>query len=292
MTGVVATLAALATSFAASFAAIPAGAGERPTVFAAASLKNALDAAAAAHAARGQPAPRIAYAATSTLARQVVAGAPADLLVTASTDWMDHVEAAGRLVPGSRRDLMGNRLVLVAPASPSAARDPAPAAAGGAEGGEGPALAATIGTRLGDGRLAVALTGAVPAGQYARAALETLGLWPALRDRLAETDNVRTALALVARGEAPLGIVYATNARAEPRVTTLATLPAASHPPIVYPAALVAAPRAGSAAAAFLAFLAGAEGQAILADHGFLPLPPAAARTAAPGATAAAPGGG
>ncbi|MEM9783859.1 MAG: molybdate ABC transporter substrate-binding protein [Pseudomonadota bacterium] len=243
----------------------PALAAERPLVFAAASLSEVLQAAAAAWAEEGHAPPRFSFAATSALARQIEAGAPADLFVSADSAWMDHVAAAGLLRPDSRTVLAGNALVVVGPALMAP--------------GPGPAI--TVLSRLpADARLAVALTDAVPAGRYARAALTHLDLWQDLRHRLAETDNVRSALALVARGEAPLGIVYATDAVAEPRVQVLARLPRDSHPPIAYTAALTAA--AGEPARRFLAYLASPEGRAIFAASGFADPPsiPGAVRPA------------
>ncbi|MEM6971794.1 MAG: molybdate ABC transporter substrate-binding protein [Pseudomonadota bacterium] len=224
----------------------------RPLVFAAASLSEVLQDAGDAALAAGMAAPRFSFAASSALARQIDLGAPAEIFVSADRAWVDHLEAGGRLVPGSRRLLAGNALVVVAP------RAMAP----------NPGPAAEILARLPEGgRIAVALTDAVPAGRYARSALESLGLWGSLRLHLAETDNVRSALALVARGEAPLGIVYATDAAAEPGVSVLARIPRSRHAPIRYPAALVAG--ATPPAAAFLDLLAGETGQALFARRGF-----------------------
>ncbi|MEM6421991.1 MAG: molybdate ABC transporter substrate-binding protein, partial [Pseudomonadota bacterium] len=207
---------------------------------------------------------RLSFAASSALARQIDHGAPAALFVSADEAWMDHLDARGTLVAGTRRVIATNRLVLVAHGEAST-DTPRPL---GTKTG--------LSARLGRGRLAVALTDAVPAGRYARAALESLSLWSALQGRLAETDNVRAALALVARGEVPFGIVYASDARAEPRVHIAATIPAESHPPIRYPAALLAnAPEtAWAAAGGFLDYLSGERGQAILARHGFGPVEP------------------
>ncbi len=205
-----------------------AGTGEaraaEVTVFAAASLRNALDEVAAGWQAATGSTVAISYAGSARLARQIEQGAPADLFISANVDWMDRLDAAGLIDRASRRDLLGNRLVLVAHG-----RDAAPVEL--ADGGD-------LVRRLGDGRLAMALVDAVPAGIYGKAALEELGLWAAVADRTAQTDNVRAALALVALGESPLGIVYATDAAAEDGVTVVATFPADSHPPIVYPVAL------------------------------------------------------
>lgn len=194
------------------------------TVFAAASLRNALDEVAAGWQEATGNTVSISYAGSARLARQIEQGAPADLFISANVAWMDHLDAAGLIDRASRHDLLGNRLVLVAHGP-----DAAPV-----ELEEGDDLVRW----LGEGRLAMALVDAVPAGIYGKAALEALGLWAAVADRTAQTDNVRAALALVALGETPLGIVYATDAVAEPGVTVVATFPATSHPPIVYPVAL------------------------------------------------------
>jgi molybdate transport system substrate-binding protein len=238
----------------------PARADDRPvSVFAAASLKEALDEIAGEFAAATGHRAVVTLAGSSALARQIQAGAPADIFVSASGEWMDVLERDGLVAPGSRFDLAGNRLVLIAHGGTGpAAADP-------------PALTPDFDLvgRLGTGRLAVALTEAVPAGVYARAGLTALGLWDGVADRLAQTDNVRAALMLVALGEAPLGVVYATDAIAEPRVGVIAVFPAGSHEPIVYPAARIAGP-ASAAADAFLAWLRGPAAAAALARHGFV----------------------
>ena len=239
------------TGVALLLAALPAMAGD-VTVFAAASLKTALEEVADGYRRDSGAGVTLALAGSSALARQIEHGAPADVFISASPDWMDHLETAGRLDPATRRDLLGNRLVLIA---------------------HGPAAPVEIGpdfdlpALLGDGRLAMALVDAVPAGIYGKAALSSLGLWEAVRSQVAQADNVRAALALVASGEAPLGIVYATDAAAEPRVSVVGTFPDGSHPPILYPVAAVAG-RAAQAAP-FLAHLAGAEARAVFARHGF-----------------------
>ncbi len=224
------------------------------TVFAAASLKESLDAVAARWQVRTGQKVVVSYAASSALARQIEQGAPADVFISADTQWMDYLEQ-GRLVDaGTRFTLVGNALVLIAPAdSPlrSLRLD-----------------ADSVGRALGDGRLAVADTNSVPAGRYARQSLQYLKLWAALEARLAPADNVRAAMAFVARGESPLGIVYATDARAEPKVRVVAQLPAASHAPIVYPAARVT-DSAATKSQRFLAFLRGREARAIFRDAGF-----------------------
>ncbi len=227
------------------------------TVFAAASLTDALQAVGRAWTKRsGQPV-RFSFAASGTGARQIVAGAPADLFVSAEPGWMDQVQAAGRLVPGGRRDLLGGRLVLVAPASSRVRLAIRP----------GFALAAALGER---GRLAVGDPRSVPAGRYAQAALTRLGVWSGVATRLAPAQDVRAALSYVARGEAPLGIVYETDAAAEPAVRIVGTFPAASHPPIVYPAAVVKGAKPG--AVAFYRFLGGGEAMAIFRRYRFRPL--------------------
>jgi molybdate transport system substrate-binding protein len=226
-------------------------AAETVLVFAAASLMGALEEAAAPWEARTGHEMRVSHAGSAALARQIERGAPADVFVSASVAWMDALEEAGLLAPGSRRDLLANRLVLVAhgEAAPT---------------GIGEALAA-----LGEGRLAMAMVEAVPAGIYGREALGSLGLWNDVAPRVAQAENVRAALALVARGEAPLGIVYATDAAAEDGVSVVATFPEGSHGPILYPAALTAG--AGEAAASLLDHLASAEAGEVFARHGFLP---------------------
>lgn len=226
-----------------------------PLVLAAASLQEALGDAADAWAAKGHPRPVLAFAATSALARQVEAGAPADLFISADVEWIDRLAGHGLLRAGSRADLAGNRLVLIAPAASALALRPAP----------GFALSAA----LGNGRLALADPDAVPAGIYARQALTSLGVWRQVAGRLARAENVRAALALVARGAAPVGVVYATDARAEPRVRVLGAFPAGSHPPITYPLALLARSTSPDAEP-FLRFLLGAEGRAIMARRGFV----------------------
>lgn len=206
-------------------------AAEPLTVFAAASLKESMDEAAAAYGkATGTPV-RVSYAASSVLARQIEQRAPADVFVSADRDWMDDLQGKGLVDAASRQDLLGNTLVLIAPATsrakPVALR-------------KGTDLRPLLGK---DGRLAMALTASVPAGKYGQAALTSLGMWDAVKPRVVEAENVRATLLLVARGETPLGVVYGSDAKAEPRVRVLATFPAGSHPDIVYPAARVAASR-------------------------------------------------
>ncbi len=225
------------------------------TVFAAASLTEALQAAGAAYSARTAVPVRFSFASSAAIARQLEAGAPADIFISADAEWMDYAQRHGLIAPATRATVARGRLALIAPAG-SAIR---------LRIGRGMPLAAGLGQA---GRLAIGDPDAVPAGRYARAALQTLGAWNGVADRLARAENVRVALAYVARGEAPLGIVYETDARAEPRVRVIGIFPQSSHPPIVYPIALTR--RASPAASGFLAFLRGAPGQAIFRRFGFL----------------------
>lgn len=234
-----------------------ARAAEAPiTVFAAASLKESMDEAALAFERDTGQAVRVSYAGSSALARQIERGAPADVFVSADLDWMDALQSRGLIDGATRSELLANTLVLVAPRQ-SAVQ----------------AIALDRNTRLlpllGErGRIALALVDSVPAGKYAKAAFDSLGMWGALRSRTAETENVRAALLLVARGETPLGVVYASDALAEPRVKVLATFPARSHPPIVYPVAKVKA-STHPQAAAFVQWLHGPAATAIFRGHGF-----------------------
>jgi molybdate transport system substrate-binding protein len=221
------------------------------TVHAAASLRGALDEVATLWEGETGGTLTLVYAGSSALARQIAAGAPGDVFVSANAAWMDVLEEGGHLRAGSRVDLLTNSLVVIAPA-----------------GADAPLDLAALPERIGTGRLALALTEAVPAGIYARQALTTLGLWDAVAPQAVEADNVRAALALVASGAAPLGIVYATDAIAEPRVVVLAELPAGSHDPILYPAAALAQGDAlGSAA--LLALMQGEAAAEVFRRHGF-----------------------
>jgi molybdate transport system substrate-binding protein len=226
------------------------------TVFAAASLKNALDDIAVAFQKETGRRTAISYGASSALARQIEQGAPADLFLSADLDWMDYLQMRGLIRPESRRNLVGNRIVLVAPASEAQDLELRPGA-----------LAAALGA----GRLATANVAAVPAGKYGKAALEHLGLWSEVAGRLAEAENVRAALTFVARGEAPLGIVDDSDVRAEPKVKVVARFPDNSHPPIIYPAALTRA-SVSPDAARFLQTLRMPASAAVFAREGFVPL--------------------
>lgn len=199
--------------------------GEEVVVFAAASMKTALDGVAADFQAATGHKVTISYGGSNALAKQILEGAPADIFLSAAVNWMDEVEKAGLLADGTRTDLFGNRLVLIAHGANAAP----------VQIGPGLDLAAL----LGDGKLSMAMVDAVPAGQYGKAALESLGLWSAVAPSVAQSENVRAALALVSAGEAPFGIVYATDAASDDNVSVVGTFPADSHAPIVYPGAVL-----------------------------------------------------
>lgn len=245
----------IAAVFAASLMASAAHAAP-VTVFAAASLKNALDEVGAQYAKTGGDA-RFSYAASSAIARQIEQGAPADIYVSADSDWMNYLADRKLIVASSRKDLLTNNLALIAPADSKVALKI----------GKGMPLAKT----LGDGRLAVAGPD-VPAGKYAKASLSALGVWDSVSGQLAQAENVRMALQYVARGESPLGIVYDTDAKVEPKVRIVGLFPAGSHPKIVYPVALVAASK-NPDAAKFLAYLSGPQAAAVFRKYGFTVLP-------------------
>jgi molybdate transport system substrate-binding protein len=198
--------------------------GRDVLVFAAASMKNALDEIAAQWQRETGKKVAISYAASNTLIKQIELGAPADIFISADTDWMDYGQQKGLIKPDTRLNLLGNRLVLIAPKDSSVTADIRP----------GFDLAAL----LKGGRLAMANVDAVPAGKYGKASLENLGAWNGVKDKIAQADSVRSALLLVSREEAPLGIVYQTDAASDPSVRIVGTFPADSHPPIIYPIAL------------------------------------------------------
>jgi len=225
------------------------------TVFAAASLETALAEVSRRYGDQAGGPLRMVFGASSAMARQIAQGAPADLFLSADLDWMDWLSQRGLVVAGTRRNLLANRLVMIAPRDSKLRLDIRP----------GMPLASA----LGSGRLALADPVSVPAGKYARQALTALKVWDSVADRLATAENVRAALAYVARSEAPLGIVYATDAQVEVRVRVIGTFPAASHSPILYPAALV---RDRPAARAVLTYLAGGEARSIFRSRGFLPV--------------------
>ena len=223
-------------------------------IFAAASLKNALDDIAAGWKESGRPAPRISYAASSALAKQLEQGAPADLFISADTDWMDYVEKKDLIQKDTRVNLLGNKIVLIAPRDSRATVDVK----------QGFDLAKA----LADGKLAMANVDSVPAGKYGKAALEKLGAWDGVKGSIAQAENVRAALLLVARGEANLGIVYSTDAAAEPNVKIVGTFPASSHPPIIYPAALTKSAKSPDAKA-FLDLLKSTKARPAFEKQGF-----------------------
>jgi molybdate transport system substrate-binding protein len=223
-------------------------------VFAAASLKDALDAVNAQYLRDIGHETTTSYAASSTLAKQIEAAAPADIFISADLDWMDYLARKNLIKPETRANLLGNRLVLVAPANSSVKLDIAPNFP----------LAAS----LDNGRLAIADPSGVPAGKYGKAALETLGVWPSVAGRLAPAENVRATLLLVSRGEAPLGIVYQTDAVADKGVKIVGVFPENTHPPIIYPVAAVAA-STNPSDAGYIAYLKSPAARPIFEKQGF-----------------------
>lgn len=235
--------------------ALPAMAqAQQVTVYAAASMTSALQEIGRLWQARGNPAPRYSFASSSVLARQIEQGAQADIFVSADEPWMDYLAERKLIVAETRRSPIGNRLVFIAPADKPLSFEVTP----------GMDLAAL----LGSGRLVTGDPAHVPVGKYAQAALEKLGLWATAASRLARADNVRAALALVERGEAPLGIVYATDAAITPKVKVAAAFPAGSHPPITYPFAILKE-RDTPAVRALYVFLLGEEAKAVYMKYGF-----------------------
>ena len=236
-----------------------------PVVFAAASLKNALDEIAADWSkSASRPMPRISYAASSALAKQMEQGAPADLFISADLDWMDYVEKKDLIRKDTRFNLLGNKIVLIAPKDSKASIDVK----------QGVDLAKA----LAGGKLAMGNVDAVPAGKYGKAALEKLGAWDGVKSSVVQADNVRAALLLVARGEAALGIVYATDAAAEPGVKIVGIFPDDSHPPIIYPAALAKDSKSPDVAS-FLDFLKGTKAHVAFEKQGFTVLVKSASST-------------
>lgn len=223
-------------------------------ILAAASLKNALDDASTAWTKQTGKATKIAYAASSALAKQIEAGIPADLFISADVPWVDYVAERKLIKPASRFDFLGNEIVLIA------AKD----SKIDLKIDKGFPLRAA----LGEGRLAMANIDAVPAGKYGKASLESLGVWASVADRVAQAENVRMAMTLVSRGEAPLGIVYRTDAAADPNVKIVGTFPAGSHPPIIYPMALLAS-SANPDAEAFVTYLKSPAARAFFEKQGF-----------------------
>lgn len=234
-------------------------AAEEITVFAAASLKTALDEIALGWQAESGNSAVLSYGGSAALAKQIIEAAPADVFISAAPEWMDAVAEAGLIVPDSRVDLLGNRLVLIAhgPGVPPVTLDASTDLAG----------------MLAGGRLSMAMVASVPAGQYGKEALTSMGLWDSVKDSLAQSENVRVALQLVALGEAPLGVVYASDAIADAgAVSVVATFPEGSHSPIIYPGAAITG--AKPEAQAFLDYLSSPAARVVFEAQGFAVLTP------------------
>jgi molybdate transport system substrate-binding protein len=239
---------------AALLAIVPAHAQDL-TVFAAASLKEALDDAGQQfQRANGQKVV-VSYAASPALAKQIESGAPADVFISADLDWMDYIDQRKLVKAGTRVNLLRNRLVLIAPAGSKVQTDIKPGF--------------PLAKLLGDGRLAMADPDSVPAGKYAKAALEKLGVWSSVASKVARAENVRAALNFVARDETPLGIVYQTDAFAEKKTRIVAQFPPDTHPAIIYPVAVTASSK-HAAAPVFVNYLKSAEARAIFEKYGFI----------------------
>jgi molybdate transport system substrate-binding protein len=229
-----------------------------PVVFAAASMKTALDAVAAAWTAETGKTPSIVYASSAVLAKQIEQGAPADIFISADLTWMEYLDKAKLIRSGTRHDLLGNRLILIEPADATTKLTIA----------KGFDLAGAIG----DDKLAVCTIASCPGGIYAKEALEALGIWAKVEPKLAQADNIRNALTLVSRGEAKFGIVYATDAKADPKVKVVGIFPEATHSPIIYPVALVESSK-NPDAARFSAYLSSKAAHKIWLEQGFAILP-------------------
>ena len=223
-------------------------------VFAAASLKDALDEVNTAYRRDKGQEITTSYAASSTLAKQIEAAAPADIFISADLDWMDYLAKKNLIKTETRTNLLGNQLVLIAPSNSTVKLRIAPNF--------------PLAQALGNGRLAIADPNGVPAGKYGKASLQALGVWSSVADKLAPTENVRAALLLVSRGEAPLGIVYQTDAVADKGVKILGTFPDDTHPPIIYPIAAVAS-STNSGDATYTAYLGSPAAGAVFEKHGF-----------------------
>lgn len=233
----------------------PSARADDITVFAAASMKNAMDEISAKWTEDTGHTATVSLAGSSALARQIQQGAPADVFISANPGWMTTLQDEGLIAKGSRFDLLNNAIVLIAHGPDAAKVEIAPNF--------------DLAGLLGENRLAMALVEAVPAGIYGKAALESLGVWEQIAPKVAQADNVRAALRLVSSGEAPYGIVYATDAAADANVTVVGTFPKDSHPPIVYPAAAVAASD-NALNAEFLAYLRGPVARAAFERQGFV----------------------
>ena len=233
--------------------AVPAQAQDL-TVFAAASLKESMDEAAAQFQRVNGQKVVVSYAASSALAKQVESGAPADVFISADLDWMDYLDQRKLIKPETRVNLLRNKLVMIAPADSKLQVEIKPGF--------------PLAKLLGDGKLSMADPDSVPAGKYGKAALEKLGVWASVESKVARGDNVRTALNFVSRGEAPLGIVYQTDAAADKKVRIAAQFPQDSYPAIIYPAAVIAGSKQ-TAAAGFVIYLKSKEARAIFEKYGF-----------------------
>ena len=248
-----ATVVAALTACSSMHSAAPAASAEPVRVYAAGSLREALTTIARDYETRTGQKIALTFGASGLLRGRIEKGEPAQVFASADLEWMDYLQQRNLIEAGSRHNLLGNRLVLVAPQASTAKVDLA--------------KPGSIAAALGEGRLAIGQTASVPAGKYGRAALESLGQWDTVSSHLAESESVRAALMLVARGETPLGIVYASDAKAEPRVRVVATFPDTSHPPIVYPvAALRDAP---ASAREFVRWLSSPAARAIFERRGF-----------------------
>ena len=258
-----ALLAAAALSWTAG--AVPVAAQDKDVlIFAAASLKNALDEIAAQWQRETGKKTKISYAASNTLIKQIEQGAPAEMFISADLDWMNYGQEKNLIKPDTRSNLLGNRLVLVAPKDSTASVNLQPGI--------------DVAALLKGGRLAMGNVDAVPAGKYGKAALEKLGAWDGVKDKIAQAENVRAALVLVARGEAPLGIVYQTDAASDPTVKIVGTFPENTHPPIIYPIALTKE-STNSDAQAFLSHVRSPAARAAFERQGFTVLAPGGQRS-------------
>jgi molybdate transport system substrate-binding protein len=228
--------------------------GGHLVVFAAASLKNALDAISEQWRRETGKHAVMSYAASSTLAKQIEQGAPAQIFISADLDWMDYAAQRNLIKPETRSNLLGNRIVLIVPKDKAQKVEIKPGF--------------DLAKMLGDGRLAMANADSVPAGKYGKTALEKLGVWPSVSGSIAQAENVRAALLFVSRGEAPVGIVYQTDAAADPGVAIAGTFPENTHPPIIYPIALTAG-ATNTDAEAFLAYIKSAKAKPLFEAQGF-----------------------
>jgi molybdate transport system substrate-binding protein len=248
--------ALLAAAFVLSSVVVAAADTDKPlVVFAAASLTDALNEVGAACTTETGAAFKASYAASSALAKQIESGAPADLFMAADEEWMDYLDKKFLISKSSRHDVLGNKLVLIAPADSTAKVKIT----------TGPALVKSIG----DARVATGDPDSVPVGKYAKAALTKLGAWEAFEPKMVRAENVRAALAYVARGEAPFGIVYATDAQIENKVKVLDTFPASSHPPILYPLALTSRAKDNAGAQKFAKCLTSKPAAETFRKYGF-----------------------